>query len=461
MIRIFGTNILAGKAFLFIADLLLMILASVLSVTLRLGPTGLIGYMGQHLPSFASQIIIYLVCFYVGDMYDLKRDIRRAENLLGMVAACVVAMALSILIFYTRLTYIGRGVFLMYGGLVFSFTVLLRLGYGGDRSSRVWVRRVLVIGAGSAGESLIRAVRLFENSGMNLVGLIDDDPAKQGMSIDGTEVIGTSGDLLRLVEELDIDMLVVSITHKKNEELVKTLLKCHYNNIRVTDMFSVFEGVTGKLPISQINSEWLLLAAMSKQRLIYGKVKRLVDLACSLVILLVTLPVLLVAAAAIWLETGRPVIYSQERLGQDYKEFRMHKFRTMVKDAEKDSGAVWSAASDSRVTRVGRVLRKLRVDELPQLYNVLRGDMSFVGPRPEREVFVKELEKQLPSYGHRLVVKPGLTGWAQVMHGYAASVDESREKLRYDLYYVKNMSIMLDLLIILKTIRVVLLFKGH
>jgi len=461
MIRIFGTNILAGKAFLFVADIALMVAASVLAVVLRLGVHDAVGYLSGHLPSFIIQILIYTTCFFVGDMYDLKRDVRKAETLLSILAVCAVSMALSILVFYTRLTYVGRGIFLIFGGLVFIFTVMLRLFQAGDRSSKAWEKRVLIIGAGSSGESLGNAVIQHENCGLRVLGYVDDDPDKQGMSICGSKVVGNSGDLARLVGELEIDMLVVSISHEMSEELIKTLLNCHYKDVNVTDMFSVYESITGKLPLSQMNSKWLLLAAMSKQRLLYGKVKRLMDISFSLVILLITLPLSAVAALAILIETGGPVLYFQERLGQDYRKFRILKFSSMMRDAEKESGAVWTAESDARVTRVGRVLRKLRVDELPQLFNVLRGDMSFIGPRPEREVFVKALEKELPAYSHRLVVKPGLTGWAQVMHGYAASIEESTEKLRYDLYYVKNMSLMLDMLILLRTVKVVLMFRGR
>jgi exopolysaccharide biosynthesis polyprenyl glycosylphosphotransferase len=223
---------------------------------------------------------------------------------------------------------------------------------------------------------------------------------------------------------------------------------------------SFYEMLTGKLVVKSINPGWLIFSEGFRKSRTRRFLKRSVDLILSFIGLIIFLPIVGIIAILIKLDSKGPVIFSQERVGQNRKIYRIHKFRSMISDAEKECGPVWAGDDDSRITRVGKVIRKWRFDEIPQLWNVLKGDMSFVGPRPEREFFVEDLEKMIPYYRERHTVKPGVTGWAQVCYGYGASVDDAVEKLNYDLFYIKNLSFFMDLMIVLKTIKIVLFRKG-
>jgi sugar transferase (PEP-CTERM system associated) len=241
---------------------------------------------------------------------------------------------------------------------------------------------------------------------------------------------------------------------------LRELLDCRLHGVEITDLARFFERVHGKVPVDLLKVSWLIYGAGYRQGWLRTTVKRAFDLIAGLVLLLFALPVMLVAAAAIRLETRGPVIYRQARVGQGGEHFTLFKFRSMRTDAEKAGEARWAVARDPRVTRVGRLIRKVRIDELPQLFNVLRGEMSFVGPRPERPEFVAILTEQVPYYAARHTVKPGLTGWAQVRYSYGASVEQSVRKLEYDLFYVKNHTLALDIMIMLETVRVVMLGEG-
>jgi exopolysaccharide biosynthesis polyprenyl glycosylphosphotransferase len=219
--------------------------------------------------------------------------------------------------------------------------------------------------------------------------------------------------------------------------------------------------LTGKLIVEHLNPSWLIFENGFKKSWAKRVVKRITDIFFSVLLLILTSPIIFLTSIIIKLDSKGPVIFSQERVGQNRRPYMIHKFRSMVADAETKSGPVWAQAEDKRITRIGNFIRKWRIDEIPQLWNVLRGDMSFVGPRPEREFFIKQLEKEIPYYGERMSVKPGVTGWAQVSYGYGASVEDAIEKLNYDLFYIKNMSILMDILVVLRTIKTVLFGKGR
>jgi len=238
------------------------------------------------------------------------------------------------------------------------------------------------------------------------------------------------------------------------------LLDCRLNGIRVTDMARFFERVYGKVPIESLKVSWLIYGDGYRQTWVRSVIKRAFDIIVSMLLLVLTLPVMAVVATAISVESSGPVIYRQERVGHRGKKFILLKFRSMGHDAEKDGKASWASVNDARITGVGRLIRRVRIDELPQLINVLRGEMSFVGPRPERPQFVSMLTEKIPFYAVRHSVKPGVTGWAQVRYSYGATVEQTEKKLEYDLYYVKNHTLLLDLLILLETIRVVMLGEG-
>jgi sugar transferase (PEP-CTERM system associated) len=241
---------------------------------------------------------------------------------------------------------------------------------------------------------------------------------------------------------------------------LEQLLSCRVSGIRVTDIAGFFERIRGEVPIDSLKASWLIYGEGFRQSDARNLMKRMFDLVVALVLLVLTAPIMLLAGLAIALESGAPVFYRQERVGARGEKFWLLKFRSMVHNAEPDGEAQWASVNDARVTRVGRVLRRMRIDELPQLVNVLKGEMSFVGPRPERPCFVAKLTEKIPFYGVRHSVKPGITGWAQVRASYGASVEDAVRKLQFDLYYVKNHTFFLDLLILLETVRVVLFGEG-
>lgn len=241
---------------------------------------------------------------------------------------------------------------------------------------------------------------------------------------------------------------------------VADLLDCKLKGIRVLELSSFFERENGHLQLDSLNASWMILGDGFHQGMLRDTIKRMFDVVASLILLSVTLPFMILAALAIKFESTGPVFYRQERVGQHGRPFTIFKFRSMRADAEQDGKPRWAQANDDRTTRVGRFIRKTRIDELPQIFNVFMGDMSFVGPRPERPYFVAELNQQIPYYGVRHTIKPGITGWAQVRHEYGASVEDAIEKLQYDLYYVKNHSLFLDLMILFQTVQVVLWGKG-
>ncbi len=461
MIRIWGWVLNKNVIWIALGDLFIFFFAVTLAVFLRFEPHEAHFYAMRHLASLSFLPLIFFVCFIIADLYDLKKDFRNSRHLLNVFAACAAAMLISGAFFYSSLRYLGRGGFAISGALIFLSASLTRSLSTSLGSKEQWQKKVLIMGAGSTGEKLLKTVAEHTNCGIHILGFVDDDRSKTGKEIGGKPVFGTSGELIEIARKYHADMIVVCVRNYKSDVLVRNLIRCHYNHITVMDMPSVFEAMTGKLPLDNITDDWLLHYAMSSDRGIYRKTKRLLDIVLSLVLLYLSSPVALLAALALKLDSRGGLFYKQERVGMNFRKFKVLKFRTMVADAERDTGAVWAQDGDPRITRVGKILRKLRIDELPQLMNVLMGDMSFVGPRPEREIFIRELEKEMPTYGHRLVVKPGITGWAQVMYPYASTKEQSKEKLHYDLYYIKNMSILLDMLIVLKTVRTVITCGGH
>ncbi len=275
------------------------------------------------------------------------------------------------------------------------------------------------------------------------------------------QILSRSHSLLDTAKALDVHEIVVALSERRGGSMpLRELLDCKLHGIRVMDLASYFEQALGQIRLESLYAGWLIFGDGFRQGLFRSAVKRLFDIVSALILLILAAPVILVTSLLIIIESGAPVLYLQERVGRNGRLFKVIKFRSMRTDAEKDGKPIWAQKQDDRTTKIGRIIRKLRIDELPQLYCVLRGDMSLVGPRPERQFFVDQLTNEIPFYAVRHSVKPGLTGWAQVRYHYGATVEDSAEKLQYDLYYVKNHSLLLDLIIMFETVVVVLTGKG-
>ena len=293
-----------------------------------------------------------------------------------------------------------------------------------------------------------------------VVGFIGTDPDLVGKSIVNPKVLGLVKDLDSITQKEKVEKLIVSYSQAGQVFPTKDLIRCKFKGIEVLDLHTFYEYSKSKILLDDLHPNWLIFAQGFKKTQLIKFAKRIIDILLSSIGLLLSLPVSIITALLIKLESEGPIIYRQERVGENDHNFNLLKFRSMREDAEKHTGPIWAGENDDRITRVGKIIRKLRIDEIPQMINVLKGDMSFVGPRPERPHFVKMLNRKIPYYEQRHSVKPGITGWAAVNYRYGATVEDAIEKLQYDLYYIKNISLFLDILTILKTITTVFSQKG-
>jgi exopolysaccharide biosynthesis polyprenyl glycosylphosphotransferase len=296
-----------------------------------------------------------------------------------------------------------------------------------------------------------------------ILGTIDDNPDMKGTEIEGVPVIGTHQDIFNLIDELEISDLIVAITGKLKPGMFQALLKAQEIGVELSRMPKVYEELLGRVPVQMLEADWILNSFIDQLRtsVFYELIKRLMDIIGSLIGLIFLCFLTPIIALAILLDDGAPIFYSQMREGRAGQHYKLYKFRTMYRNAEPNGNARWAKEDDRRATRTGRLLRKSHLDELPQLINVLRGEMSLVGPRAERPELVSDFEKNIPFYRARLLVKSGITGWAQINYGYAATVEETAVKLEYDLYYIKNRSLWMDILILLRTPATVYGFRGR
>jgi sugar transferase (PEP-CTERM system associated) len=444
---------------LVLGDVALILAATQLAPLIRLGQA--VPIFEVHTGASTFTVLLYMTMLYIFDLYSTGRRFDSKDTALRLGVAVVVAGFFSAFLFYSFPSWkYGRGIFLIQMILVWGLLTGWRRAYLVIFPRAARRENVLVLGAGRCGMTLYH---MLDNgvSPYTVVGFLDDDPAKQGKIVGSPRVLGTIGQLPEIAKENCVRTAILAISRDRSHELIYSLMQLRFKGLTVLDMPTVCERLTGRLPVNHTRDGWLAFASgfylLSKEHL--QKTKRLVDFCVSALLLAVTAPIAALTALAIKIESPGPVFFKQARVGKHGGVFIAWKFRSMYRNAE-ENGAVWARENDSRITRVGRWIRRLRIDEIPQLYNVFRGEMSLIGPRPERPEFVRELERQIPYYGLRHSVQPGITGWAQVNYRYGASVEDALHKLEYDLYYIKNMSLLLDLKIILKTIGVVLLAQG-
>jgi len=399
------------------------------------------------------------------ELYDLHRAANWRKTVRGLMIVAAIGLLAYALIFFTTnepnsLPRRGVAGFLV---LAFVLTLAWRFIYIRLYTSQGLMGRVLVVGAGENGRSFAQMVNELLPAPVNLIGFIDDDLEKVGTSLEGFRIFAGSERLLELVEEFNISDVVVAITGEMRGQTFQALLDTQERGVEVTRMRTIYEELMGRVPIHHLESDWVIRSFVDEARAsgFYLIASRALDILAALIGLLVFALMLPFLALAILLDDGWPIFYTQARLGKGAKEFEMLKLRTMIKNAEADGKAQVAEEHDPRVTRVGHFLRRTRLDEFPQFWNVLRGEMSMVGPRAERAELVAKYQKKIPFYRARLMVKPGLTGWAQINYGYASTVEDTEIKLEYDLYYIKHRSVWMDILVILRTITTVLSRKGR
>ncbi|MGR6034125.1 MAG: TIGR03013 family XrtA/PEP-CTERM system glycosyltransferase [Candidatus Nitrosoglobus sp.] len=376
-----------------------------------------------------------------------------------LVVAILVAGPVMAVIFYiVPELYLGRGILILNIIITLLALLLSRGFFAYIMGLKGLQRRFLILGAGKRAASVGTLRRRSDRLGIEIVGYVSlpDEP----VLVPEERLVNTGPSLQKYVEREGIDEIVVAADERRGNLPFDELLNCRLAGVAVTDVLDFFEQTTGKIKIDVMYPSWLLFSVGFHRYFLRQIGKRVFDVIVSMILLILCSPLMLFAVAAILSETGRPVLYRQCRVGEKDKPFYIFKFRTMSQDAESDGKARWAASSDPRITRVGRWLRRTRIDELPQIFNILQGKMSFVGPRPERPEFVEILAKKIPYYGERHRVKPGLTGWAQICYPYGSTERDAFEKLEYDLYYVKNYSLFLDLIILLQTVEVVVIGKG-
>ena len=401
-----------------------------------------------------------LLCVYYNDLYDLTVVRTSREVVIRLLQAVGTALILLALIYLALPTLmVGDGTFLPATAIFLVGILAWRLVFNRVAAMPPFGERVLIVGTDAAAQTVARQVLAQKNFPYDIVGFIDEDPSRIGAPVVNPCVVGTPADIEHIVETRGVDRIFVGLSDRRGRLPVRELLRAKLRGVRVEDVNTVYERLTGKLLVEDLRPSLLIFSDGFSASRLTRQSKQLFDTMLALTGLVLAAPLMILTAIAVRLESGAPVLYRQERVGENGRVFTLYKFRSMRQDAEHGT-PVWAKAVDDRVTRVGVVIRKTRLDELPQLWNVLRGDMSFVGPRPERPFFVNQLSEQIPFYDQRHAVKPGITGWAQVKYRYSASLEDSIEKLRYDLYYVKHMSVPFDLTILFDTVKVVLFAKG-
>ena len=449
---------------LLVADTVIIYGGIILAMYLRLGVDGT-EYQLNDNNGWLKILLATGVCgliFYFYDLYDYTVMTNRRELMLRLVQALGIAWALLAFVFYfAPPLLIGRGVSVISVPLVLvlalSWRVLIHYLTGHPEIGE----KILVVGTGQAARDTVDAVSERRDAGYRIVGFVTENGIKPNTKIGETTVIGTTAELDSIVLKEKIDRIVIAVRERRGTFPTETLLKMSLaGNVNIEECTSFFERVTGQVHVDMLRPSWLIFAGRPKDTRLKSVFRELIHRGLALIGLILSLPIAILTAVLIKLESRGAIFYKQERVGKNGKIFKVIKFRSMRTDAEKDGKPVWATAGDDRVTRIGRIIRKIRVDEIPQFWNILKGEMSFVGPRPERPHFVAQLAEEIPFYDHRHLVAPGLTGWAQIKYPYGASVEDARQKLQYDLYYIKNQSLALDLVIVFETIKTVLFSKG-
>jgi len=418
-------------------------------------------YAYQYLIPKALLIVVCVqLSLYYFDLYNLNALRSNFELIVGLLRSLgVSSIVLAILYYAFPFLIIGRGIFLISIIFVGLAIVVWRIGYNNVLKKRLLEEKVLIIGTGPLARNIAKDILEKADSGFKIIGFIAEDQGRVGEKLVNPSIIGGHPQIVELATREKVSRIIVALEERRGKFPQSELIDCKMKGIPVEEGIEFYEHLTGRLQVENLRPSFLIFSDGFKKPELTMWVKRAVGFTLSLIGLIFLSPIILVISVLIKIDSHGPVFYKQERVGKEGKVFKLMKFRSMVDNAEAN-GPTWAEEEDKRITRVGRWMRKWRFDEIPQMFNVIKGDMSFVGPRPERPFFVETLRNQIPFYNQRLSVKPGITGWAQIKYRYGASKEDALEKLKYDLYYIKNLSSLFDLLIIFETIKVVLFRRG-
>ena len=447
---------------LFESALILLMVA--VAAWLRLGESAWDIFLFEN--GVAKALLVTLVtqaCLYFADLYSSRQGVDKRELFIRLMQALGAAsFILAGAYLWLPDLAIGRGVFLITAILVIAVIVGWRILFEATSRAMGPRERLLLVGTSPAAVALAKELHEHRVAlGVEIVGFVDPDPARVGAPVFNPGVIGTVADIPAIVSDRHVDRVIVSLVDARGKLKMDELLQMKLDNgVTFDHLPTVYEEYMGKIAVENLRPSWLIFSEGFRKTRLSLAAKRALDVTSALVGLVLLAPVMAIVALLVRLTSKGPVFYHQERVGQGGRVFTVHKFRSMRQDAEAETGAVWAQTNDARLTFVGGFLRRARLDELPQLWNVLVGDMAIVGPRPERPEFVCQLTEQIPFYGLRHTVRPGVTGWAQVRYTYGASVEDSMEKLQYDLFYIKHMTVAFDLFVMFSTVKTVILRRG-
>lgn len=475
----FSLRLTERRTLLILVDLLLVNATTLVAVWIQANRSIVPfnrNFVLEQVEWFILLSFLWLVSAFLTGLYELQKaaDLSIAAAGLARTIALVLILYVVIYFFFAAPSSFPRAIVTLQGAMSFITIIVWRLVYGVVSQSPAMVRKVIIVGAGWAGETIAQAILQHGSALYQILGMVDDDPAKQvkriaveddrrQRSIDALPVLGTSHDLVRLVKENNVSEVILAVTHDVSTLLFQAILDCQEQGVQITQMPVLFEQLTGRVPIEHIGDNWNIALPLDSAEAsgFYPIAKRVFDVTGALIGLVFFLPVLPLIILAIRWDSPGPAFYGHERVGKGGKVFDLMKLRTMIVGAEKNGHALRAQTNDPRITRVGKWLRKMRLDEMPQLFNILKGDMSAVGPRPERPEHLQELDAQIPFHRLRNAVKPGMAGWAVVNYDYVDSIEDAKIRLEYDLYYIKHQSIQLDFLILFRMIGHMFALKGR
>jgi sugar transferase (PEP-CTERM system associated) len=460
ILKVFNQYIPTRKLAFFFLETLFIIGMVVFGTYLRfLGEIDEVSFLSFFPKALLITMAVQLSLYYF-DLYDLKVYRKNLELTVRLLQSLgISSIFLAILYYIFPSIIIGRGIFLI--SLVFMAAVIVtwRVLYNRLLKTKHLDQKILIVGTGPLAKNIGKDLIERPDTGFNVVGFVSETPGRDGERLINPTILGDQERIVEIAKRERVDRIVVALEERRGKFPVAQLLECKMAGTPIEEGVEFYEHLTGRMLVESLRPSTLIFSDGFKKSKLEIWMKRTSGFALSLIGLILLSPVILIISILIKIDSAGPVYYKQKRVGERGKAFNLLKFRSMVKNAETGK-PVWAGENDSRVTRIGRWIRKLRLDEIPQMVNVLKGDMSFVGPRPERPFFVEELRKEIPYYDQRHYVKPGITGWAQVKFPYGASKEDAQEKLKYDLYYIKNLSTLFDLVIIFETIKVVLFGKG-